>query len=84
MLIKCGVLQMKRLVLALTFLAAILATVAGQGWLVQNSTAQVGPTPGAATYNYDSLGQVVQDVYPANSVAYSYDLAGNRLTETRN
>jgi hypothetical protein len=58
---------MKRLVLAFAFLAAILAAVAGQGWLVQNSTAQSTPTPGAATYKYDSLGQVVQDVYPANS-----------------
>jgi YD repeat-containing protein len=75
---------MKRLVLAFTFLAAILAAVAGQGWLVQNSTAQGAPTPGTATYKYDSLGQVVQDVYPANSGAYSYDAAGNRLTETRN
>jgi YD repeat-containing protein len=62
----------------------LLAAVAGQGWLVQNSTAQSAPTPGAATYKYDSLGQVVQDVYPANSGAYHYDAAGNRLSETRN
>jgi hypothetical protein len=88
MCINPGDASMKRLVLAFTFLAAILAAVAGQGWLVQKSTAQVGPTPGTATYNYDSLGQVVLDVYPANpgadSFAYSYDLAGNRISETRN
>ena len=74
---------MKRLVLASTVLALILAAVVGQGWLVQNSTAQGTPTPGTATYKYDSVGQVVQDIYPANSVAYTYDLAGNRLSETR-
>jgi uncharacterized protein RhaS with RHS repeats len=75
---------MKRLILASTFPAVILAAVAGQGWLVPNSTAQSTPTPGTAAYKYDSLGQVVQDAYPANSGAYRYDLAGNRLTETRN
>jgi YD repeat-containing protein len=75
---------MKRLVLALTFVAVILAAVVSRGWLVQNSTAQGVPTPGTATYKYDSVGQVVQDVHAANSGAYSYDVAGNRLTETRN
>lgn len=39
---------------------------------------------GTATYRYDSLGRLVQDVYPANSGAYSYDNAGNRTSATTN
>jgi hypothetical protein len=85
---QSGDASIKRLVLTFIFLALIMAAVASQGWLVQKSTAQVGPTPGTATYNYDSLGQVVLDVYPANAgvdtFAYSYDAAGNRESETRN
>ncbi|UTD26553.1 hypothetical protein DB459_06075 [Bradyrhizobium sp. WD16] len=41
-------------------------------------------TPGTATYKYDSLGRVVQDIYPANSRAYSYDAAGNRVSDFTN
>lgn len=51
---------------------------------VRVSVAQVVPTPGAATYRYDSLGRVVQDAYPLNSGAYSYDVAGNRVSATQN
>ena len=30
------------------------------------------------TYHYDSLGRLVQDAYPANTLSYTYDAAGNR------
>jgi len=51
---------------------------------IARSWAQVVPTPGSATFRYDSNGRVVQDAYPLNSGAYSYDAAGNRITATQN
>ncbi len=39
-------------------------------------------TPGVATYQYDNLGRVVLDSYPANSASYGYDFAGNRTAST--
>ncbi len=40
--------------------------------------------PGSVVYRYDSLGRLVQDVYPANSASYSYDAAGNRSASSVN
>ena len=31
-----------------------------------------------ASYRYDSLGRLIQDAYPANTLSYTYDNAGNR------
>jgi uncharacterized protein RhaS with RHS repeats len=63
-------------------LAAIAVVVAaGAAMLVSQTSAQV---PGTVTYRYDSLGRVVQDIYPAQSGAYSYDAAGNRVSATLN
>ncbi|WP_253712021.1 RHS repeat domain-containing protein [Bradyrhizobium sp. WD16] len=61
-------------------LVAIAASVA---MLVPPHKAEAD-TPGTATYKYDSLGRVVQDIYPANSRAYSYDAAGNRVSDFTN
>jgi YD repeat-containing protein len=52
--------------------------------LTSRSQAQAAPTPGSVTYRYDSLGRIVQDIYPANSVGYNYDAAGNRTSMTLN
>jgi YD repeat-containing protein len=59
-----------------------LAGVAG-AFVTSRTLAQTPPTPGSATYRYDSLGRVVQDIYPANSAAYSYDAADNRTSFTQ-
>ncbi|WP_233840759.1 RHS repeat domain-containing protein [Dyella sp. 2HG41-7] len=33
----------------------------------------------AVSYQYDSLGRLIQETYPANTATYSYDAAGNRI-----
>jgi len=60
------------------------AGVAGAAVLASRTLAQVPPTPGSVTYRYDSLGRIVQDIYPANSAAYNYDSSGNRTSFTLN
>ena len=42
--------------------------------------AVVPPAAPAATvtYNYDSLGRLILEVYPANRQSFTYDAAGNR------
>jgi len=61
-----------------------LAGVAGAAVLTSRTLAQVPPTPGSVTYRYDSLGRIVQDVYPTNSAGYNYDASGNRTSFTLN
>ena len=61
-----------------------LSVATGAALLSRPVTAATPPVPGAVTYHYDSLGRIVQDIYPANSAAYSYDAAGNRQTSTIN
>lgn len=73
-----------RLIAVAVLVTLSLLSVLTQFWEVRVSVAQVVPTPGSATYRYDSLGRVVQDAYPLNSSAYSYDAAGNRLSATQN
>ena len=69
--------------LRLLIVAAIgLTGVAGAAIVASRSMAQVPPTPGTVTYRYDSIGWIVQDVYPANSAAYNFDAAGNRTSFT--
>jgi YD repeat-containing protein len=46
--------------------------------------AQSAPTPGSVSYQYDSVGRIIQDTYPNNSAAYTYDAAGNRVALTLN
>jgi len=62
--------------------AMTLAGVVGAAIIASRTMAQVPPTPGTATYRYDSIGWIVQDVYPANSAAYNFDAAGNRTSFT--
>jgi hypothetical protein len=52
--------------------------------VISQTTAQTPPTPGFVTYRYDNLGRVAQDIYPANSLSYSYDQVGNRNNFTMN
>lgn len=56
-------------------LPAIIVVVAMSIW---PPSAGRAITPGVATYQYDNIGRVVQDSYPANSASYGYDFAGNR------
>ena len=58
------------------FAAIAVACVMGAAFLAPRTVAQV-PPPGTATYRYDSLGRVVQDIYPTKSAGYNYDAAGN-------
>ena len=60
------------------------AGLVGVALLASRSIAQAPPAPGSVTYRYDSLGRVVQDIYPAKSAAYDYDAAGNWVTFTLN
>jgi YD repeat-containing protein len=63
--------------------AIVLVSSAGVTMLARRSTAQVAPPPPVVVqYSYDSLGRVVQEVYPANSIGYGYDAAGNRTSFT--
>lgn len=41
-------------------------------------SAQISGVPLTVTYQYDSLGRLINESYPANTVAHSYDAAGNR------
>jgi YD repeat-containing protein len=43
-----------------------------------DQSAQVSGVPLTVTYQYDSLGRLINESYPANTVAHSYDAAGNR------
>ena len=70
----------RKLLVAILFLACTL----GAYLVTLNTTAQAPPVPGSATFRYDSLGRIVQDSYPANSAAYSYDAVGNRTAFTLN
>jgi len=71
--------------LRMLIVAAIaLAGVVGAAIVTSRTMAQVPPTPGSVTYRYDSIGWIMQDVYPANSAAYNYDAAGNRTSFTIN
>ena len=66
-------------------LAAMLAVVivgSQINWFGPGVQAQTAPTSGTVTYRYDSVGRLVQDVYPQNSGAYAYDAAGNRTSAT--
>lgn len=63
--------------------AIALAATMGVAMLSRRTAAQVAPPPPVVVqYSYDSLGRVVQEVYPANSIAYNYDAAGNRTSFT--
>ena len=67
------------------FRALIIATgVAAVAILASRTIAQAPPTPGSVTYRYDTLGRIIQDIYPANSAAYGYDAVGNRTAFTLN
>lgn len=68
---------------ALALAALLIALVAGLA-LAPKSEAQAPPTPGSATFNYDSIGQVVQESYPASSAQYTFDSSGNRVTVIQN
>lgn len=59
----------------LVLLATIIAAAVMSVWPPSTGRAI---TPGTATYQYDNLGRLVQDSYPANSASYGYDFAGNR------
>lgn len=39
---------------------------------------QPAGTPLKVSYQYDSLGRLINESYPANTVAHGYDAAGNR------
>jgi YD repeat-containing protein len=61
--------------------------VMGMGlYLMRPSSGPVSAaSPGFVTYNYDSLGRVIEDVAAGgNSGAYSYDSAGNRTAASLN
>ena len=64
--------------------AVVLAGAAGTALVASRTSAQTPPTPGTVTYRYDSIGRIVQDIYPANSAAYNYDSGGNRTSFTLN
>jgi YD repeat-containing protein len=64
--------------------AIAIATLVGAAVLGSRTMAQTTTTPGTVTYHYDSLGRLVQDIYPANSLGYNYDAAGNRTAFTIN
>jgi len=66
----------------LILFAIALAGLAGAAILTSRTQAQV--PPGTVTYRYDSLGRVVQDVYPAKSAGYNYDAASNWVSFTLN
>ncbi|MEH2500326.1 YD repeat-containing protein [Bradyrhizobium sp. AZCC 1678] len=70
--------------LRILIVAAIALAGAAAALVTSRTMAQTPPTPGSATYRYDSLGRVAQDIYPANSAAYSYDAADNRTSFTQN
>lgn len=57
---------------------SILMRALGLTWLCIATTGA-----GTTSYTYDSLGRVAQVTYPnGNSVLYSYDDAGNRISQT--
>jgi YD repeat-containing protein len=72
---------MSRLVLKLTFAVLVLGAAIA---LVSVDPHTAESASGTATISYDSVGQVVQDSYPAASATYDYDNAGNRTTATLN
>ena len=66
---------------------ASIAVIAAAGVAMHASRTQAQllfppPPPPTVTFNYDSVGRIVREVYPANSVAHDYDAAGNRATLT--
>ena len=64
---------------------ASIAIIAAAGVVMHVSRTEAllpPPPPPKVTFNYDSLGWIVQEVYPHNSVAHDYDAAGNRTTVT--
>ena len=66
-------------------IACGVAGIAGLAVLVAASTRSVAvtaATAGSVQYNYDSLGRIVRDSYPANTATYTYDNAGNRTQST--
>jgi YD repeat-containing protein len=62
----------------------IVAVLAWSAGLLSKTMAQSSPTPGSVSYNYDSVGGVVQEIYPSNSESYNYDAAGNRTSLATN
>ena len=74
---------MKRTLYLVTAIAVL--TVGAQiAWFKSGVNAQTTtPTAGTVTFRYDSVGRLVQDVYPQNSGAYNYDAAGNRTSATQ-
>jgi len=76
--------MMTRRLRLLIVAALALIGAAGATIFTSRTMAQVPPTPGSVTYRYDSIGWIVQDVYPANSAAYNFDAAGNRTSFTIN
>jgi len=74
---------MRSLRILITVVAAA-ACVTGVVMPTSRTEAQLlpPPPPVTATFNYDSLGWVVQEIYPSNSVAHNYDSAGNRSSVT--
>jgi YD repeat-containing protein len=69
---------MRRQAYGLIVAAVILAVIAWSAGLLHQTMAQSSPTPGSVSYSYDSVGGVVQEIYPSNSESYNYDAAGNR------
>ena len=67
-------------------ITAAIAVIAAAGVVMPTSRTEAQllppPPPVTATFNYDSLGWVVQEIYPSNSVAHNYDSAGNRTSVT--
>lgn len=39
----------------------------------------VASSVSTANYSYDSLGRLIQETYPANTLTYTYDAVGNRV-----
>lgn len=47
-----------------------------------HSSKSVASSSVTATFSYDSLGRLVTDSYPSNTLHYDYDNAGNRTTSS--
>lgn len=61
--------------------AGALIALGGAALLLLNprgGDAQTTVQAGTVQYSYDSVGHLVQDSYPVNSLTYSYDNANNR------
>jgi hypothetical protein len=65
-------------------LALIVLVVGGVAAVTFSGSRKAESASGTVTYTYDSVGRIVQDVYPANSAAYQYDNAGNRTADSMN